>query len=277
MELVLLFQGLALLWTAFSAVFRVTHARKRPVHNAFRYNVRMAVVDLDDSPRWWQQQARYHMTAAQAREFAGTKGKVEILTDPISAGYVLNPISVYYCYSDAGQLETCIAEVTNTPWAERVTFAFNPEGEQVPKTLHVSPLMDMKSSWRLRASQPGDSLQLTVAVSHPELGHFFYAGLHAKRAARSSLTNEEAGLATLWRYGFQPQRVAVLIYWQAVKLLWKGVSFYGPPSKEQRKALANKACTQAGKCFVWRDAQQFPWYLSTGSSDSNDAGQAPAT
>ena len=29
------------------------------------------------------------------------------------------------------------------------------------------------------------------------------------------------------RYGFQPHRVALWIYWQAVLLLWKGVPFYG--------------------------------------------------
>jgi hypothetical protein len=29
------------------------------------------------------------------------------------------------------------------------------------------------------------------------------------------------------RYGFQPHRVALWIYWHAVLLLWKGVPFYG--------------------------------------------------
>lgn len=52
-------------------------------------------------------------------------GPVRLLTHPPAAGYTQNPISVYYCYSPDGQrLEQCIAEVTNTPWAERVTFLF---------------------------------------------------------------------------------------------------------------------------------------------------------
>jgi hypothetical protein len=38
-------------------------------------------------------------------------------------------------------------QVTNTPWAERVTFVFRPEGETVSKALHVSPLMDMDGTW----------------------------------------------------------------------------------------------------------------------------------
>ena len=32
-------------------------------------------------------------------------------------------------------------QVTNTPWAERVTFLFAPGLDQVAKPLHVSPFM----------------------------------------------------------------------------------------------------------------------------------------
>ena len=69
------------------------------------------------------------------------------MTHPQVAGYVQNPISVYYCFGRGSSLEVCIAEVTNTPWGERVTFLFEPCGETTPKALHVSPLMDMKGEW----------------------------------------------------------------------------------------------------------------------------------
>lgn len=48
--------------------------------------------------------------------------------DPTSAGYHQNPISVYYCYNLQGALDICIAEVTNTPWGERVRFLFKVRG-----------------------------------------------------------------------------------------------------------------------------------------------------
>lgn len=76
-------------------------------------------------------------------------GEVRLLTNPVTAGYVQNPISVYYCYNTKGSLELCIAEVTNTPWAAKVRFLFRPAGEEVPKALHVSPFMDMQSTWYL--------------------------------------------------------------------------------------------------------------------------------
>ncbi len=40
------------------------------------------------------------------------------------------------------------AQVTNTPWNERVTFVFSPTSEaSIKKALHVSPLMDMQGTW----------------------------------------------------------------------------------------------------------------------------------
>lgn len=43
------------------------------------------------------------------------------------------------------------AQVTNTPWGERVRFVFRPAGEVVQKALHVSPFMDMRNTWCVRA------------------------------------------------------------------------------------------------------------------------------
>jgi DUF1365 family protein len=128
----------------------VAHARRRPKAHSFSYPVRMAVVDLDAPPDWWRRGPSDSMTAAEARAAAGTAGPVRLLTHPAAAGYLQNPISVYYCYcTDGSAVEKCIAEVTNTPWGERVTFLFRPgaAGEAVPKALHVSPLMDMRSTW----------------------------------------------------------------------------------------------------------------------------------
>lgn len=187
-----------------------------------------------------------------------------VLTNPKAAGYIQNPISVYYCHDRAtGALARGIAEVTNTPWAERVTFVFNPGNETVPKALHVSPLMDMANRWRLVATPPAEKLKLSVLITHPVHGAYFDAHLVAQRAkAYTHLRNEEAGFANLWRYGFQPQRVAAWIYWQAVVLLRKGVPFYGPPCKGYQQTVAKGATHPRcgfGEFFVWADAKGWPW------------------
>eukprot|EP00960_Hanusia_phi_P076872 768624-Hanusia_phi.AAC.11 len=42
------------------------------------------------------------------------------------------------------------------PWGERVTFLFDPNGDHVPKTLHVSPFLDMNRT-RSMALKDSDS------------------------------------------------------------------------------------------------------------------------
>jgi hypothetical protein len=79
----------------------------------------------------------------------------------------------------------------------------------------------------------------------------------------AGLRNEEAGLGTLLKYGYQPHRVAIWIYWQAIVLLWKGVPLYSPPPKAVLEAAAVDAqhpVNQLTGCpFTWRPAQSFPW------------------
>ena len=76
--------------------------------------------------------------------------------------------------------------MTNTPWGERVTFLFDPKGEQVPKALHVSPFMDMQGTWcapggRLRA-RPVASIHmpcLTCVLLQPPAASPLSAPLHS--------------------------------------------------------------------------------------------------
>jgi DUF1365 family protein len=116
----------------------------------------------------------------------------------------------------------------------------------------------------LKASAPSEKLFLSVAASHPELGEYFIAALSADLdIVAPHWPNELASLESLWKYGFQPQRVAWWIYWQAVKLLWKGVRFYAPPDEAYKakveKEVADRPKLDGGAVFQWRPAREWPW------------------
>lgn len=64
--------------------------------------------------------------------------------DKIAVGYPTYSRSSSSSSCGPETLAVCVAEVTNTPWGERVVFNFNPAGQRVPKALHVSPFMDMR-------------------------------------------------------------------------------------------------------------------------------------
>ncbi|KAI4370966.1 hypothetical protein MLD38_019252 [Melastoma candidum] len=200
----------------------VWHDRRRPVRHSFHYPVKYALFDLDATPC----PPDGHLSPADARRFACTDGRVLLLTIPPSVGYEQNPLSLYYCYSLKGgtqHLDKCIAEVTNTPWGERVLFAFNPNSDVVAKPLHVSPFMDMLGNWIIKANAPGDNLSVCISVQHPELGNYFTATLNIKRVSSSSPQDHKM---FFW---LMPHKVAVWIYWHALLLWWKNVAFIQHP------------------------------------------------
>ncbi|XP_061982844.1 uncharacterized protein LOC133702553 [Populus nigra] len=255
----------------------VWHERRRPVHHSFRYSVRYALFDLDHA-----RAPLDHLSADEARQVAQTTGPVFLLTIPPSVGYEQNPLSLYYCYDMDGSariLKKCIAEVTNTPWGERVVFIFDPNSDVVAKPLHVSPFMDMQGNWNIKANDPTDSLSVFISVQHPELGDYFVASLKAKR-----LSSVSDHAMFFW---LMPHKVALWIYWHALKLWWKNVHFiqhprYTNPTYRQEAMIRDKKlqCNQAlawdrGNClqvdghhpgnladrkrwFKWRDAKR-PW------------------
>lgn len=118
----------------------------------------------------------------------------------------------------------------------------------------------------IKAPKPSGELFLSVAASHPELGEYFVAQVNAQiDKSCPHLPNEIASFECFLKYGFQPQRVAFWIYWQAVKLMWKGVPFYSPPEP----SLYRKAATESsdhlpkisttGCIFEWHPAKNWPW------------------
>ncbi|KAK6268474.1 hypothetical protein QUC31_012634 [Theobroma cacao] len=261
----------------------VWHERRRPVRHSFRYSVRYALFDLDNAPK----APPDHLSANEARRIAETTGPVFLLTIPPSVGYEQNPLSLYYCYDLEGStklLKKCIAEVTNTPWGERVRFVLDPNSDLVAKPLHVSPFMDMRGNWSVKVNAPGDNLLVAISVQHPELGDYFLATLKAKRIS-PALVHDHA--LFFW---LMPHKVALWIYWHAIKLWWKNVPFiqhprYTNPSyreealKHDRKLQCCRAVGEkkdefmqvGGSCpgivaernhgerlFVWRDAK-WPW------------------
>ena len=199
---------------------------------------------------------------------------MRLLFLPPSAGYEQNPICVYYVYDEntdgAEGLQRCIAEVTNTPWGDKVRFAFTPDGFTLPKPMHVSPLQDMEASWGLStavdAGKAKDALRLSVHCAHPEMGHFFDARLDARPIAPPADVEAWAWL--------QPHRVTYWIYLHAASLMWRGLPFLAHPKydasgRDAFQALAKQRAAKAGVSgsdgppgccpYVWRNASGYPW------------------
>ncbi|CAJ1330127.1 unnamed protein product [Effrenium voratum] len=128
--------------------------------------------------------------------------------------------------------------------------------------------MDLTHRWRLRASEPTSTpLEVFVDVL-PGLDPnadksdtpIFKAHLKLWPSKFLRARAEHAGsFSMLWDFGFQPQRTAIRIYWNAVKLLRKGVGFRShPPPQYKEAVLGRKGRAGAGEPW-WRDNSRFPW------------------
>jgi len=246
----------------------VRHRRFSPKTNCFTYKVFMCWLDLDELETLFEKSAFWSLRKPNLVRFKRSDffdggdtplkqvvqdwvhqqtgkpitGPVRMLANLRLFGYLINPIVCYYCYSDTGELEYVVAEVTNTPWNKRTHYLL-PCGQnqsaavaedifkgQFDKDMHVSPFhsMDIRYLWQL--NNPGENLSLHFDNIEAEQ-KIFDATLQLTREplTRASMAN------ILWRYPLMTLKVFAAIYWQALKLFIKGLPLYGYPKSSYAK------------------------------------------
>ena len=236
----------------------VRHRRLRPASHEFSYRVFMPYLCLDELPGLfdghWLWSARGWAPARFRREdFLGDpalplqqevrrrifeetgqrhSGPIYLLANMRYFGIAMNPIACYYCFSeDESKLEYLVAEVNNTPWNERHSYVLaGPESGRWLKTefdkqFHVSPFNPMDMCYHWRSSTPDHRLVLHLANSDAGRKVFDASlSLSARPMTTANLNR------TLWRYPLMTARIALAIYWQALRLFIKRAPVYSHPS-----------------------------------------------
>lgn len=243
-----------------SCIYRgaVRHRRTAPTRHAFSYGLFMMYLDLDELPelfdRYWLWSARRPAPAwfrrsdylgpaeaplvdavrerAQALLGDAPAGPVRMLTHLRYLGYVQNPVTFYYCFEPDGKtVHSVLAEITNTPWGERHTYALRGQEPCGPKhsfakAFHISPFMSMDHEYAWRFSEPGDRLFVHME-NRTDGAKIFDATLLVRRHEISS-----ASLAgALVRYPWMTLKVAAGIYGQALRLRLKGTPYHEHPAR----------------------------------------------
>lgn len=243
----------------------VKHARYLPHSHQFRYQLFLVYLDLDEldhifatnwlwstkypSLAWFRRRDHYGdphrpltdsiRELVQERSGLVVDGPIRLLTNLRYFGYVMNPVSYYYCYTrDGNSLKAVVAEINNTPWGERHCYVIPRqamEGKeqdlaiecQHDKDFHVSPFMPMDLKYHWKITLPDD--ELTVAIGLDKEGiRQFDAQLELRRVPIScwNLTK------TLLRFPCMTVNVIAAIYWQALRLWWKNTPYYVHPKAQ---------------------------------------------
>jgi uncharacterized protein len=239
---------------------RLRHRRLSPRPHAFSYATWMLWLDLAEldrvfQGRWfwstrrralaWFRRADYLGDASlgldeavrqRVLQHTGTRpqGPIRMLAQLRNFGHCFNPVVFYYCYDAADtSVQTIVAEITNTPWGERHAYVLPATGDgttadclrfDMAKVFHVSPFMPMEQDYRWQFTVPGKHLAVHME-NHRDGGRVFEATLNL---VRQPITTASLALVLL-RFPASTLGVLAAIYWQALRLWLKRVSFHAHP------------------------------------------------
>ncbi|MCB5162549.1 DUF1365 domain-containing protein [Marinomonas algarum] len=245
-----------------SAIYQgmVRHRRFSPRTHDFRYNVFMMYFDLDElesvlemSP-WWSTNT-WSLARFARKDYFGDNalpikeavlqevnqrlgltlsGSVRMLTNCRYFGFIINPITVYYCFDEEEQLQAMLLEVTNTPWNEKIAYVLRCDPSQkkqriiFDKDMHVSPFHPMEHFYDWRSNAPDE--KLAVHMENKELTGEQCVFDATLTLSRTPLTSHSMA-KVLFNYPVMTMKVAWGIYWQALKLWLKKVPFYSHPDQ----------------------------------------------
>ena len=238
----------------------IRHRRFTPRAHAFTYSLFMAFLDIDRIPEAMRasrltgcnrlrlasyddrdhfgnpaHSLRERITASAAA--AGVElpdGPIGLLTHLRYAGYVFNPISLFYCYDSAGAVRVVLAEVNNTYrgrhlyWLRADPTSSGPAFHAtVDKMLYVSPFMPIDTTYQFVLTPPSATLVAHMNVDRDVAAAGASGAPRRLLDATLTLSRRDWSPATiraaLLRFPFMTAQVIGSIHWEALKLYLKGV------------------------------------------------------
>ena len=225
------------------------HRRFAPIAHAFTYPLFMALLDIDRLPElmrvsrvtgynrfnWASFHDRDHLgdPARPLRERLAVDaarhgldlpdGRIFLLTHLRYLGYGFNPVSFFYCFDAAEQLQIVLAEVSNT-FGGAHNYWLRPDAASrsfrsvATKSLYVSPFMPVDVDYTFAFTSPEDRL-----VAHMATVDAGVVGFDATLSLERRPWDANEIRRALLRHPAMTAHVVAGIHWQALRLWWKGV------------------------------------------------------
>lgn len=250
----------------------IRHVRYRPRRHQFDYRMYWTLLDLGqlqetfERSRLWSlerwnlisfRRRDYHHQSTTAdlrqaicetlleRSGQAFDGQVYLLTHLRFLGFNFNSVTFYFCL-DGDRLAYIVAEITNTPWGEQHQYVLSCSEDSLrqhtgseqdvqefhqfefDKQFHISPFMAMTMRYRWGFSVSRDQIRVHMVNTDEEGSKLFDATFTGRRSPLSSRSMRRIPLRRPW----QPLKMTLTIYWQALKLWLKRTPVHDHPDKD---------------------------------------------
>ena len=232
------------------------HQRLRPKRHRLSYRVFSALIDLDELPLLHERlrifsHNRFNLFSFCDRDHGAGQDEalrsyverhlaegglddcaatIRLLCYPRLLGYVFNPLSVFFCYRESGELGAILYEVNNT-FGERHGYLIPVVEPNAPrhrqacaKEFYVSPFNHVEGHYRFHVCPPGETVNLIVNLHDTE-----GLVLHAVFDGRRHDLSDQSLFFAFVRYPLMTVKVIVNIHWEALRLRLKGLRFVPQP------------------------------------------------
>ncbi len=226
----------------------IDHVRQSPFRHAFTYRSYWWLVDLDHLPvlaRGMRSVARFdaadhvgdpalsiraNLDALLAAEGLAAH-RILMLSNARTLGHVFNPISVHWCFDEAGAVVAVVAEVHNT-YSGRHAYVLRVDEDMrtsTDKAFYVSPFHQVDGRYEMRLPVPDEELRIDL-IYHRDGSRPFVATV---RGARTPVTTGSV-LRTAVRHPVSTRFVALRIRVQGIRLYLRRLPVVPrPPAQEQ--------------------------------------------
>jgi uncharacterized protein len=171
-----------------------------------------------------------------------------LITMPRVLGYVFNPVSFYFCLDDHRQPRAVLCEVHNTfgeqhsylcASADRGVIGHD-EWLEAEKLFHVSPFLPRVGHYKFRFAFSSDNLGIWIDYYNAEENKQLVTSLTGKLTPLNASSLRSA----FWSHPLVTIKTILLIHWQAVRLVAKGIRYVPKPTQLPEKLSSTRNLTK---------------------------------
>jgi DUF1365 family protein len=165
---------------------------------------------------------------------------------PRVLGYVFNPVSFWLCLDTQGQLRAVLCEVNNTFGETHCYLCVHDTVDVIQtndwltaqKLFHVSPFFEREGYYRFRFLFKNNTFGVWIHLHDPDGKPQLITSLYG----RLQPLTKTSLLKAVCRHPLVTFKTILLIHWQALKLLAKGIKYVTKPKPLTTKISKTRRC-----------------------------------